>query len=37
MLTNAGFTTTEVPHYLSYVLPDLEDDSYAVLCSSERI
>lgn len=37
MLASAGFTTTEVPHYLSYVLPDLEDDSYAFLCSSKKI
>jgi SAM-dependent methyltransferase len=37
MLDNASFTTTEVPHYLSYVLPDLEDDAYALLCSSKRV
>lgn len=34
MLDRAGFTVTDVPHYLSYVLPDVEDNSYALMCSS---
>lgn len=33
MLEDIGFTAAQVPHYLSYVLHDLEDDSYMLLCS----
>jgi len=34
MLDRASFTVTDVPHYLSYVLADVEDDSYALMCRS---